>query len=172
MSTQPPDTPENAADVTANGELSPRERLSQSRRRISVWLEEGSATDGQTRSPRDDPHPVAVILKDVIGEWWRRHPLSTSVNVTAEAARNALVPFAHRHPIAVLGIAAVAGAVLVRSRAWRWVVKPAVIAGLASQVFARVVSQLQSDADAQRAPRHDRATSRSGPVAPPTGRAR
>jgi hypothetical protein len=176
MSTQPPETPGGAREVPVmtNGELSPRERLTQSRQRISVWLEEDrDAPHAQMRSHNEGTHPVTAILKDVLSEWWRHHPLYTSVNITGDAARDAIVPLVRRYPIVVLGVAAVAGALLVRSRAWRWVVRPAVVAGLASQIVARAVSQMQSAAAAADRPdQSSHAAPASGPLAPPTGRAR
>lgn len=179
MSTLPPETsdvPLLTADVpvTASGELSPRDRLTQSRQRISVWLEEGRAPhDSNPRSQNEGTqHPVAAILQEVLSEWWRHHPLYTSASVAGVAARNAIVPLVRRHPIVVLGVAAIAGAVLVRSRAWRWVVKPAMVAGLASQIVARAVSQMQSTAAVADRPYQRRRTSGSSSVAPPTGRAR
>jgi len=167
MST-PPET-SVGGPVTANGALSARERLRQSRQRIAVWLE-GDHDDAHDAFHHDGTHPVAAILTELLSEWWRRHPLYASANFAGDAARNAIVPLVRRHPIAVLAVAAIAGAVVVRSRGWRWVVRPAVMAGVASQIAARVISQTPPPVDRPYQTRHS--ASGTNTLAPPTGRAR
>ena len=85
--------------------------------------------------------PVAAIAIDVMTEWWNQHPLHASASLAGAAARGAIVPLVRRHPAVVLGVAAIAGAVLVRSRAWRWLLRPALVAGIASQIASRFLSR-------------------------------
>ncbi len=135
----------------ANAGVSARERLAQSRQRMSFWLSDeqrdsnsAATTDDPNGSPR--PHdavknPVAAIAIDVMTEWWSQHPLHASASLAGAAARGAIVPLVRRHPAAVLGVAALAGAVVVRSRAWRWLLRPALVAGVASQIASRLLAR-------------------------------
>ncbi len=140
--------PFEAAD--SNAGVSARERLAQSRQRMSFWLsdEHRDPNDATTDAPNDTarsddalPNPVAAIAIDVMTEWWSQHPLHASASLAGAAARSALVPLVRRHPAAVLAVAALAGAVLVRSRAWRWLLRPALVAGVASQIGSRLLSR-------------------------------
>ncbi len=115
---------------------------------------------------------MAAIFTELLNDWWRHHPLYPSANIATEAARRAIVPLIRRHPIAVLGVAAIAGAVLVQSRGWRWMVRPAVVAGVASQIVARRISQMQSTPAASDRPYERHTGPGSSAFVRPTGRAR
>ena len=156
MSAQPPESdaghiPTFEASDAETG-ASARERLAQSRQRMSYWLldEEHAASEpGSDPGSTNDSHrphdsvgnPVAAIAIDVMTEWWNQHPLHASASLAGAAARGAIVPLVRRHPAVVLGVAAIAGAVLVRSRAWRWLLRPALVAGIASQIASRFLSR-------------------------------
>ncbi len=78
--------------------------------------------------------------------WWRDHPLHTAGVVAGEASRNLMRPVVERRPQAfVLGAAAV-GALLVLSRPWRWLLRPALFIGLMPQLLAAVVKRVPTDA--------------------------
>jgi hypothetical protein len=92
-------------------------------------------------------NPMAAICIDVLQEWWTQHPLQATARVAEVAARTALEPVARRHPIALVGTAAAAGALLVWARPWRWLLKPGLAAGIATQLTARLVSRLMDAQD-------------------------
>ncbi len=123
------------------------ERLTQSRERMSYWLtdeERDARSNGNAHAATHDGEPTSVggIVREVIGEWWAEHPLHASATLALNASRTAIVPLVRRHPAAVLGGAAVAGAVIVWARPWRWLLRPALIAGVASQLAARAIARM------------------------------
>lgn len=131
--------------------LSALERLARSREKVSRWLD----ADAHARNPpgRSNANaaprwlqslrsnPLAAIAIDALAEWWTHHPLHTSARVAEAAARGAIAPLAQSHPVAVLGTAAFAGALLVWSRPWRWLLRPAFVLGVASQIASRALSR-------------------------------
>ena len=129
--------------------LTAGERLARSRERMSFWLADD---DGSARSRANgsiepghvhhEPLSVGGIVGEVVGEWWADHPLHTSATLAIAASRSAIVPLVRRHPAAVLGSAAVVGAALVWARPWRWLLRPALILGIASQLAARTMTRL------------------------------
>ena len=138
--------------------LSARERLARSRERMSHWLAAESDDGGeeQTASDSNRPrgargwlkslraNPLAAIAVDAFTDWWARHPLQSSARLAEAAARETIAPLVKRHPVAVLGSAALAGALLVWSRPWRWLLKPALLTGRASQIAGRVFAHMAS----------------------------
>lgn len=129
-------------------EMTAIERLTQSRERMSYWLnddERHAHANGNTHEPGSadgEPTSVGGIVREVIGEWWAEHPLHASATLAFKASRTAIVPLVRRHPAAVLGGAAVAGAVIVWARPWRWLLRPALVAGVASQLAARAIARM------------------------------
>ena len=127
-------------------ELTASERLTQSRERMSYWLNdddrEGSANGGNAMEHDSNEASVGGIVREVIGEWWAEHPLHASATLAFRASRTAIVPLVRRHPAAVLGGAAVVGAVIIWTRPWRWLLRPALIAGVASQLAARAIARM------------------------------
>ena len=128
------------------------ERLTRSRERISYWLADEehdggtrARANGQTDSAeRADHAPVSVggIVSEVISEWWAEHPLHASATLALAASRTVIVPLVRRHPAAVLGGAAVVGAIVVWARPWRWLLRPSVVAGVASQLAVRAIARI------------------------------
>lgn len=98
-------------------------------------------------------NPVALICVDLLTQWWAQQPLLKSARHAEEAAQEAIAPLVRRHPVAVLGAAAAAGALLVWCRPWRWLPGPAKLAGIASNIALGAVSRmaLQPKDDAPRA---------------------
>lgn len=74
--------------------------------------------------------------------WWANHPLRPVASVAVEASDAVIQPLAKRHPLALVGVAALAGAGLVWSRPWRWALRSVLFAGLLPQLTSRVVSSL------------------------------
>lgn len=62
----------------------------------------------------------------------------------AEAAIEALRGWWTRHPLALVALAALGGALFVWSRPWRWLISPLIIAGLLPRLLAKAVSQVSA----------------------------
>jgi hypothetical protein len=80
--------------------------------------------------------------RDQVEAWWRYHP----AHVAVDLARPALASYARRKPLAYLGIAAAAGAVLFMLRPWKLISVTGVVVALAKspQVAGLVMSALSS----------------------------
>lgn len=110
--------------------MAPDTHLPPSTDRSSAWL----------KAVRDTP-AVAVVL-DAVGAWWRQHPARLVVEAAADAVRTAARPLAQHRPLVLVGIAALGGGLLMWSRPWRWLAKPALFTGLAPQLLSRVLASL------------------------------
>ena len=86
--------------------------------------------------------PAASIVLETLGSWWAHHPLRLAGVVAAEALGAVARPMAQRNPLGLIIGAALLGGVFVWTRPWRWIIKPALFAGLAPQLIARLVSHL------------------------------
>ena len=73
--------------------------------------------------------PGAELLVGVLRDWWDQHPAQALLSAVAQAAQAALRPLARRHPFALMAGAALAGAVLARTRPWRWLSAALPLAG-------------------------------------------
>lgn len=89
--------------------------------------------------------PAVNIVIEAIEDWWSQHPLRTASHVAAEASRRLATPIAERHPLALVAAAAALGALLVLTRPWRWILRPALLAGLVPAVLARAFRELPID---------------------------
>ena len=133
-------------------EMTASERLTRSREQMSHWLTDDDRDDRQrTRANRhapasqsNDHAPASIggIVGEVISEWWSEHPLHASATLALTASRTAIVPLVRRHPAAVLGGAAAVGAAIIWARPWRWLLRPALVAGVASQLAARTITRM------------------------------
>jgi len=70
---------------------------------------------------------------------WDEHPLRAVLQLSGEAADAALQPLAQRRPVALLLGSALTGAALVWSRPWRWLLTPALVAGLLPRLLKGAV---------------------------------
>lgn len=139
--------------------MSPAERLAASRARIHGFLTDGGrkkrrkATVGHASAlPGIDllmaklhEHPMAAAVIDAVSNWWKSHPVHAFGVIAGSAARDAAGPLVRRHPVAMVAAAVLAGALVVKARPWRLVLKSALFAGLASQVASRLVSAVPID---------------------------
>ena len=134
---------------------SANERLARSRERMTRWL----ADDQQsTRAAASNvpawlnklrQNPVSAIAVDALLAWWERQPLNTSVHVAEAAASAAITPLVRRHPVVVLGGAAVAGAAVVWARPWRWLLSRALLTGIAAQLATRLIAHSRKEPPAK-----------------------
>lgn len=130
-----------------------QQRLEQSRARMRGWMQSTRRRRDDTRTPGTPQSPPSWL--DVIGEIpivgaavsalrsaWRDSPLPAAVQLAEDAGNAALRPTAQQHPLALVGIAMAGGAFLLWARPWRTLLRSALFAGLASQLTARLVSQI------------------------------
>ena len=86
--------------------------------------------------------PTVRLVIDTLRGWWVQHPLHAVALVAGEASNAVAKPLAQRHPLGIVLAAALIGAALAWSRPWRWILKPALFAGLLPQLVSRVVTTL------------------------------
>ena len=131
----------------------PAERLQQSRDRMARWMiradgrsiarrrAEGEA-DGWAWLGSLRNNPVVALVTDAISSWWANHPLHPAAGLAEGIVRDAVAPLARRHPRTMVAGAFVVGALIVWSRPWRWLFKPALFAGILSQMASHVIAQV------------------------------
>ena len=86
--------------------------------------------------------PGAGVLIEALDSWWSQHPLRLASTVAADAFKAGIQPLARRHPLGMMLAALLLGGVLARSRPWRWLLKPALFAGLVPQLLSKAMTQL------------------------------
>ena len=122
-----------------------RVELTRARLRAAMAPEPAATPSHSLRSSwfaRLESLPVVSAVLDSVRGWWTQHPLSTMTVVAGEASTAIARPIARSHPYALVLIAAGVGAVLAWRRPWRWILKPALFAGLVPRVVSRVVRKL------------------------------
>lgn len=140
--------PSSRTPVAASA-LSPAARLERSREALRGALlqtsDAGAAESARPRSAWADEFaalPLVGPVIDAVRTWWQRHPARTTTALAATAARSVLTPVARRHPVALVAAAAVIGAGIVALKPWRWMTRPAFLAGLASQVASAAIGRI------------------------------
>ncbi len=86
--------------------------------------------------------PGAGIVIDAVSQWWQRSPLRLASLVAGDATRTVVRPLAQRHPLGLLVGAVFVGGLFAWSRPWRWMIKPALFAGLLPQIVSSAVAQV------------------------------
>ena len=135
--------------------LSPNasERLTQSRERIRLAMlelaspiRESSTAGAQNFSDSLlnslKSKPGADLLLSLLQDWWSRQPLRASLTLAADAAQVLLKPIAQHHPLGLVMGAAAAGALLVLTKPWHWIAKPALLVGLLPQLVTQVMQHM------------------------------
>lgn len=90
-------------------------------------------------------NPTVASVRETVEQWWRTHPWRPVVTVGFEAGKQAIVPLARRHPVRLLGAAALAGAVLTRWRPWKWIIAsaaPALLASMLPTLLSRAATRI------------------------------
>jgi hypothetical protein len=90
--------------------------------------------------------PGLGVLFDSLRGWWAKHPLRPALMLALQATQSAVAPLAQRHPIALVTAALVAGAALAWSRPWRWLLSPALLAGLMPQLLSTAMARVPGPA--------------------------
>jgi hypothetical protein len=89
--------------------------------------------------------PGAPVLLDAVKTWWAQHPLRMATSLAAEASRKFAGPIAERNPLALVFGAVLLGALIALTRPWRWLLRPALFAGLIPALAARAIRELPID---------------------------
>ncbi len=138
------------AELQSTAPMSVIARMEQSRARLrAAMLPPPAVSAGETTKTnpfawldRLKEHPAVAVVVDTLRSWWLQQPLRAAVHVASEAGNALARPIAQKNPIALVAVAAVLGAVLAWTRPWRWVIKPALFAGLLPQLVTSVVAKL------------------------------
>lgn len=115
--------------------------LAQSRERIRSYLLGSSAASPASVATRSRHH-IGVSLFDAGRAWLRSQPWVGVANLGAQVSRQALVPVADRHPVALVGAAALVGGLIAWLRPWRGLLRPALLAGVGSQIASRLIARM------------------------------
>ena len=145
----------DAKESSAHGVVSAIERLALSRERMREammpsrkrssrehLLPEGVGSFASGLVDRVRALPGVAILLEALQDWWARHPLHSVGLVAAEASRRLAAPLAERRPLTLLLGAVLAGALIALLKPWRWLLRPALFAGLVPALLARSVREL------------------------------
>jgi hypothetical protein len=87
-------------------------------------------------------NPAGRLVADAIESWWAQNPLRLAAVLLGEGASCLVAPAARRHPWALVLGGLVLGAAVVKLRPWRWIVRPAVLVGMASSMASGVIARL------------------------------
>lgn len=126
------------------------ERLVQSRAllRQALQAKPGNRTTSGARKPPpkwlDDLKsiPLVTVLLEALGSWWMQHPLRVASQMAVETTSAIVQPLAKRNPLGLVVGALVVGGILAWGRPWRWILKPALFAGLWSQLLSKGIAHL------------------------------
>jgi hypothetical protein len=86
--------------------------------------------------------PAFSIVANAVQTWWSHHPLRAAGLVATEAAEAVAKPLAQRHPVTLVAAAFGVGALLMWSRPWSWLIKPAVFASLVPPMASSALSRM------------------------------
>lgn len=115
-------------------------RLAQSRSRLHQAVTMATPHEKPVTAPGLATGLAKDLAKGAIHQWWAHHPLRLVSDVTMDAARAVVQPVAQRHPVVLVAGAAAVGALLVWSQPWRWLLTPALLAGLLPKVISHALN--------------------------------
>jgi hypothetical protein len=128
------------------------QRLALSRQRLRVALAvQRSGSDHAAAPAAGGSDAWSAIpgiggLIDTARGWWAQHPLRPALTLAAQAAQTAVAPLAQRHPLLLLTASLVAGGLFAWSRPWRWLLSPALLAGLMPQLLTTAMARVPGPA--------------------------
>lgn len=86
--------------------------------------------------------PGANVVIEAVRTWWMKHPLRVPSLAVADASNAVIQPMAQRYPLGLILGAAFMGGLLAWSRPWRWILRPALLAGLLPQLLHGAMAQV------------------------------
>ena len=86
--------------------------------------------------------PIVTVLVEAVSSWWMQHPLRVASLVAIDTAHALAQPLARRNPVGLALAALALGGLLVWARPWRWILKPAMFAGLWTQLLSKGIAHL------------------------------
>ena len=89
--------------------------------------------------------PAVALVIESIQQWWADHPLRVAGSLAEEASRRFIGPIARKNPAGVILGSALVGAVLIASKPWRWLLRPALFVGLVPQIASHALKRMPLD---------------------------
>ncbi|MCE9661648.1 MAG: hypothetical protein K8R60_24230 [Burkholderiales bacterium] len=89
--------------------------------------------------------PGAALALEILEHWWAEHPLHAAGALAEQASRRYIGPFAKKNPLAIIVGGVVLGVLLAFSKPWRWLLRPALFAGLLPQLASQTLKRLPLD---------------------------
>lgn len=86
--------------------------------------------------------PGAHVVIEAVSTWWAQHPLRVAAVVAGNGVNAVVRPMAQRHPAGLILGALIFGAMFAWSRPWRWILTPALFAGLLPQLFSKALANV------------------------------
>jgi hypothetical protein len=134
----------------ALAESTATERLESSRALLRQAMQGRSKNNPAAGTPASAPEwltqlkaiPMVSVLVEAVGSWWMQHPLRVASQLAAETTLAVVQPLARRNPLGLVLGALALGALVAWTRPWRWVLKPALFAGLWSQLLSKGIAHL------------------------------
>lgn len=131
--------------------LSAADRLAASRERMRQAMQAAGAAEATGRQPAApawgwlqslESVPGAGVVIKAVRTWWAQHPLRIAGMAAGQAAKAVIQPLAQRHPLGLVVGAALLGGLVVVTRPWRWMFRPALFAGMLPRLFQGAAAQL------------------------------
>jgi hypothetical protein len=123
-----------------------RDRLRQAMRGIAAVPDEatGERAGGSAPVWLDNLKsiPGAGVVVEALRSWWAQHPLRMVSMVAADAAKTVVQPIALRNPLGLVAAALLLGGLLAWSRPWRWILKPALFAGMLPHLISKAMAHV------------------------------
>jgi hypothetical protein len=137
--------------MTAPIGVEQRLALSRQRLRLALAVQRSGSSQRAGSPAAGPPHAWSAIpglgaLFDSVHGWWANHPLRPALMLTLQATQKAVSPLAQRHPLALVTASLLAGAAFAWSRPWRWLISPALLAGLMPQLLSTAMARVPGPA--------------------------